>query len=663
MFYCKFSRFPRTLCGFSLLLALIIPRPASAYEEHLIEMGEPIASVVIADAAYGHGPEGEPFMYVLVKGPPALFNVFDVRTGERVFDEPLPNTKMSWGMQVAPDGAVYLATNTQGKLFRWRPGAKKVDDLGTMIPGETHLWELAIAEDGLIYSGTYPGGRAFEYNPKTGALRDFGRMAEGADYARGIAVSDRFLFVGTGARVGQLFQIDRQSGEKTEVPLPAGTDATLIGNLRYRDGLLFTPLKVDGQFLVYDVRGEEWQRHSLTLPSKAGPDGKLYAMSGGVYRYEASGDSWESTGFRPASGGPRSYGWLNLGDPGFPGLTLVSTDMRGKYWLYNPATNRGENKTADAQPSPVPLRSSFTGPDGRVYVGGYLSPGAAAAYDPDTKEITLLPGISQVEGWGAHGKEMFIGVYPGAKIYGYDPNKPWDFGKNPAHRFDIDQQQDRPFAFASDGRHVAIGTVPKAGQLGGALTVLDTASGARETFRHPVPDQSVVSLVFHEPTGLFVGGSSISCGLGAEPAATEGMLFLWDVGKRENIWSATPVPGQMGVTGLTADDDGMVWGVSGQYLFRFDPETRKILRVKNLFPNGEIKDPATEWVNGYLNFHNDGNLYGMARSRIFRLSPATWEVEELLHPASYFAQDKLGDILFARNQQTLFRLPFSFTRP
>src|SRR5690606_16294958 len=119
-------------------------------------------AVVIADAAYGPGEKGEPLMYVLGKGPPALFNVIDVRTGERVFEQALPGTKMSWGMDVAPDGAVYIATNTRGRLYRWKPGAPAVEDLGQMIEGETHLWELAVASDGRVYSGTYPGGRAFE---------------------------------------------------------------------------------------------------------------------------------------------------------------------------------------------------------------------------------------------------------------------------------------------------------------------------------------------------------------------------------------------------------------------------------------------------------------------------------------------------------------------
>lgn len=649
----------RSLCSLALLLSSPVFGIASAYEERLIDMGEPISAVVIGDAAYGPGPEGEPWMYVLVKGPAALFNAFDVRTGERVFSQPLPDTKMSWGMEVAPDGAVYIATNTQGKLFRWHPGADAVEDLGVMISGETHLWEIAIAGDGLVYSGTYPGGRAFEYNPATGSVRDFGRVAEGADYARGIAVSDDSLFVGTGATRGRILQIDRQSGKETEIPLPPDATATMVGNLRYRNGLLYTSVKVGREFLVYDTVRKEWQRQRLTLPSTAGPDGQLYALSGSLYSFDRDAGEWTSTGFRPDRGGARSYGWLDLDDDAFPGLTLVSTDMRGRYWLYNPATGRGSRKTADAQASPVPLRSIFTGPDKQVYIGGYLSPGAAAVYDPENQNLTRLAGISQVEGWGAHGDEIFIGVYPSAKIYRYNPQRAWDFGRNPKHLFDIGEDQDRPFAFASNGRHVAIGTVPKAGQLGGALTLLDTTTGKWKTFRDAVPDQSIVSLVFHEPSGLLIGGSSISCGLGVEPTAKEGILFLWDIEQQKKVWSGTPVPGQMGVTGLTVDDDGTVWGVTGQHLFRFDPASRKILRTANLLPDEKINDPTTEWVNGSLHFHTDDKLYGQARSRIFRMAPVTWEVKELLQRTSYFAQDHKGDILFGRNQQTLFRLPFS----
>lgn len=627
-------------------------------EEALIDLGTPISAVVIADAAYGLGPEGEPYLYVLVKGPPALFNVIDVRTSKRVFAQPLPNTKMSWGMAVGPDDAVYIATSMQGKMYRWKPGAAAVEDLGVMISGETHLWTIAIARDGTVYSGTYPGGRAFAYDPATGVVRDFGQIAEGAAYARAIAVSEQHLFVGTGARTGRIFQIDRKTGDKTEIPLPPDVHPTLIMNLAFREGLLFTSVKTQDGYLVYDTEAKNWSHHRLTLPSPAGPDGKLYSLSGSLYVFDPETGDWTSTGFRPRGGGARSYGWLALGDSDFPGQSLVSTDMRGGYWMYNPQTGKGKSLTADVQASPVPIRSIEAGPDGRVYIGGYLSPGAAAAYDPASGTLVRLPGMGQIEGWGAHGEELLIGVYPRAEIFRCDPREPWNYGKNPRKLFEIGQQQDRPFAFASNGRQVAIGTVPEAGQLGGALTVADLESGDRQTFRNVVQDQSIISLVFHEQSGLLAGGSSISCGLGIEPAAKEGTLFLWDIEAGEKIWSGTPVPGQMGVTGLTAGPSGILWGITGQFLFRFDPEQLRVIDVINLFPDETLSDPATEWVNGYLNLHSDGYWYGLARSRVFRLDPRSMKSEELIRHAAYFAQDENGDILFARNQR-LLRLPYA----
>src|SRR5690606_41691664 len=96
--------------------------------------------------------------------------------------------------------------------------------------------------------------------------------------------------------------------------------------------------------------------------------------------------------------------------------------MRGGYWMYNPQTGKGKSLTADVQASPVPIRSIEAGPDGRVYIGGYLSPGAAAAYAPASGTLVRLPGMGRIEGWGAHGEVLLIGVYHRAEIYPCEPS-------------------------------------------------------------------------------------------------------------------------------------------------------------------------------------------------------------------------------------------------
>ena len=165
-----------------------------------------------------------------------------------------------------------------------------------------------------------------------------------------------------------------------------------------------------------------------------------------------------------------------------------------------------------------------------------------------------------------------------------------------------------------------------------------------DTHRNVVADQSVVSLAYAD--GIIVGGSSVSGGLGIEPKATEGKLFLWDPKTNEKAFETSPVAGAKLVTGLIVGPDKNIWGVADGTLFIFDVSKRQVIFTKPLFPPKASARHAG-WRDAAMLLHPDGNIYGTVSDKLFRLDPTTRNVTVLRDDnAQLIAIDNDGRLYF-----------------
>ena len=81
--------------------------------------------------------------------------------------------------------------------------------------------------------------------------------------------------------------------------------------------------------------------------------------------------------------------------------------------------------------------------------------------------------------------KIYAGNYPGGFIYAYDPTKPYSTaigpkgsGANPYTLGNMGENQDRPFTMKVVGDYVVIGTLPKAGTVDGALSLMNIESSS-----------------------------------------------------------------------------------------------------------------------------------------------------------------------------------------
>ncbi len=640
-----------TMLVFSLVSSVFGNHQTFAEDGDIREIGTVLNSVSVPAADYGKGPNGEDWVYAVANGSPAVFNVLDAKTGERVASFPLEGASGAWGVTVDPMGNVYIGTNSSASLFKYVPGADHVENLGNPIPGESFLWRLKSDEDGRIYGGTFPSGKVFQYDPDTNEFRDYGQVKEGQQYARGLDVYKDKLYVGLGTQGANLFEVDIHTGKKVEIPLPEKyAKATYVYDIDVIGNKMFARATGSSNtILVFDLKTmkivDEIDGANGLDVSEPGPRNLVYFIKNEqLYSYDLNSLKLTPTGFDNLFSA-RDFGWAKFETKEFPGKTLVSIAWDGKIRHYNPITGNTRILQGQLSGQPVSIQSLTQGPNGNIFIGGYLS-GGLAQYDYKTGQVTENKGLGQIEGMIAHQNRLYMGIYPGGFLYSYDPSENYEMDINPVEHFGLKSEgQDRPFALASAGDLLAIGTVPDYGLLGGALTIFNPATNDYTLHRNIVENQSVISLAYRN--GLLYGGTSVWGGLGIVPTEEEAKLFVYNMQTGEKQFETIPVPGEKAISALTLDKDGNLWGLTSGILFKYDTTTNQVVKTKELY-QVDWNSISHLWREGFLQFADDGFLYGQARGDIFRVNPDTLDHEVLAEDTKLFAMDPDGNIYFAR---------------
>ncbi|TLS52448.1 hypothetical protein FE782_10810 [Paenibacillus antri] len=629
-------------------------------------IGAVVEGMINEDAAIGVEDELA-VIYTLFKGRgevPATFAVIDALTREVLRSFPLPDVEAAWGVKIATDGRVYIGTHYDGGLYRYTPGTKDFEYLGR-FGNETHVFSLAAGADGKMYAGTYPGGRLFEYDPVEGVIRDLGQPDPEQRYVRSLAydASRDVLYVGVGGTKSRVFKrsSDGSMEELLAGRIPGGGDTyTWPYGISFAADRLFVKFS-NGDLLIlraeddaveyYDPQGMDiHSERAIEVPDQ--PGRALFSYNTDYYVYDSGTVSFEKvTG---VEGGTNFWDgkFVELGSPDWPGLTFVAAGRHGNIEYYNAATGIAHAKPASYS-APTLIQSIHNGPDGKIYVAGYMS--GFTAYDPIVGSLSETNTLGQVESSAIRDGHMLLGAYAGSRILDFDPTLPWS-ESNPTQLFDLrPYAQDRPFAmqYAEDRDQLFVGNVPVPSSLQGALAVYDFQSDELEVMGNLIPNQSIVSLLYKD--GLLYGGTTIFGGLGTSgPAEQEGKLFIYDPEIREVVFQTVPVQGRKGVTGLNVGPDGLIWGVAEDHIFTFDSASRKI--VSSIAKLRRYKEGGTVWTYGFLQPGLDGNMYGTSRGQFFMVKPETMEFMLLNgNYGNYLQRDDYGSFYFSDNSSDLWK--------
>jgi Carbohydrate binding domain len=631
------------------------------------DLGIQVSKTTVMLGDIGKDANGRDVLYTVVAGAPAKFAIVDVETEQLIKSYPLEDTSGAWGVKVAADGSVYLGGYNKGYLFRYIPETDTLVNLGHPVKStDAVLYPMDTASDGKIYGGAYSSGSVYQYDPATNEFTNFGTLAEGQGWVRSTVYDEKNhkFYAGVGNKA-HLIEFDIATGEKRNILPPQYSNIISVYDMNLVDGKLFAQKENTFEMFVLDtatgqlveaVNGDTGQKTFDIPESSRGTSGKspvsnkvYYTHLGILHEYDLDTNTFKTLGV-DIKGSAISYKFLQLDEEGFPGYTMVGlSGNSGKMYKYNLET--GKLKLTDlALPSePVLIHDLNKGPDGKIYSAGYL-PGNMGAYVPTTGENIRFDGIGQSEGMANLNEKMYLGIYPNAKFYEFDPFKEWNrtdsSSLNPDLLFSLEKNteipgytpQDRPFAMlgVSEYNQLFIGTVPKNGNLGGAFAIYEPGSEkAPEVYWNLIPDQSIVSLTYKD--GLVYGGTTVAGGQGSVPTTTEAKLFVWDVEKKEKIAEFVPVPGKRALTALTVGPDGNIWGMADGVLFSLDPETNEIISSHELDSKA-----SSNWRNAYLEIGTDGNFYGIISRKFFKFETATGAYEFIAGNVDHMTQDDYG---------------------
>jgi hypothetical protein len=635
-----------------LLIVLSISAPAQAESTAAPPTGcgfhnlgmLPLTGVTTAGTALdARHPQG-PRVYSVTSSAsgPALLGIRDARDGRLIAERPLPLALGSWAVTVAPDHSVYVGSynataGAMGRLFRYTPSTDQVSELGIPISTESFVWTVAASPDGsAVYGGTSPTGKLFRYGTATGAFTDLGSPVAGDQFVRDLAVGeDGTVYAGVGAR-----------SMKVAVLSPDGTVEQVIDPPIEGNGYAYD-VDVSGRHLlvrfgtstgtnpmgVYDLDTRTWKDvvadvDSLTVGGgRHGHDLYLF-QNDELVTYDLKTKKITRLGFTEyGEGAARPLGWL--------GDVLVGTSSTGRIWQFDRKSGQGRLLDSTLTLQPVSIRTLGAGPDGRVYAGGFFT-GGLAAYDPATGEAVNWPNVGQSEGIVTHKGKLYLGVYPGARIYEWD-------GTAPRLLLNLSgQEQDRPFAMISAGDWLAFGTVPKSGAHGGALGLLDPATGRSVIRRDIIPGHSIIGLTYRD--GIIYGATSAFGGTSTPRG--EAVAFAYDIATDSLLWQTTPVPGDLALGSITFDDAGRLWGLTPDALFELDPATGQTVRsVKHqTYP----WSTATQvWLDTYLFFHK-GFLWGKVQGKAYRIDRGTMALALIARPISNLTLGPDGHLYLSR---------------
>jgi hypothetical protein len=623
------------------LLILLATASATAQAPGSFEsLGVPVRKAGMMGVLVGPGPEeGSERIYFNFRqdGGKLFLVAVDPATNEaRQFKSPAGTG--AWGLLVGPDNKIYLGTHEgpdpqdSGQILVFDPKApeKEIQIVGRPAASETYLWQFVTGPDKKLYGCTFPEAKLISFDPTTGAMADLGVMDETQQYSRNLAVGpDGIIYVGIGYGRANVVAYDPSTGAKENI-LPD----------EFRADPLQTTASawngIDGNVYVSANRVVE-------------ENGDRKAV--GVTLMAQEGRLVETT--TPAS----QVNFRTLKD----GRRVENEHIDGRYELVAPDGAR-EMRTFTYQGDGAGLFIVSNGPLGRIY-GGTAMPNEMFWYDPATGDLRNPGNPSEVGGeiysMLDHHGVLYTCSYPGSFLSKWDPAKPWSYGRavenNPQGFGPLGPGHLRPRAMIhGPNGHLYIGSYPEYGMLGGSLGVWDpTQDTLLENHRQLVKDQSITVLVHDEKTGLVYGGTSTQGGGGTTPVATEAYLFAFNPETKKLDVEIAPVPDAPYIRALLQADRRLFGVAGGDTLFVFDLDQRKVIHTGALGV-GSLLDCS-------LGLWKDGQLYGVATNKIFRLNPATYEVTVL---AEYhrsircgFAMDDKGIYFGERAELVRFNWP------
>lgn len=563
----------------------------------------PFADVVVSRGMVSASDgEGNDVVLILLRASGlAQMGIIDARTGE-VEQIPFPG-RDDWPFASLLSSRSLYYTYTGGFFMEFDPRQRSF----SFVEEGPRRAAMSMTEDdsGLIWSALYPEAHVLSYDPDTGEMRNYGPISDHPAllYPRSIAADDLgWIYVHIGGSLGQIFMLDRDSGEvRTVIP----KDEAVAGSARvYRD--------VNGRVYGFAPRGEEERAWF-----------EMYA--GEATLLEAA----PSIRHKPIVTGGQGLAHGDL--PG--GERIAEFDLvNGRMLIDNPETEETREVSFEFSGGGSSLMQLAVAQDGSI-AGGTYHPKRFFSYDPRADEWIRRECYGQWNTVVTAGDRFYIASYTEGVLLEWDPLSEWvateqdNPQSNPRYLAQTLGQPHvgRPYAMLAhpDGRHIIYGGTPHYHHTGGGLVIYDIETETAEVISHEelIPWHSQASLVAL-PDGRIVGATSIEPAMGGVQIAEVAELYLFDLQSRQVQWRGAPVEGAERYNDMIVGPDGTIYGIVDRTrLFVFDPEKREVTTIEDV---GEQLGRSVHQQGPRIFIEvPDGRIFALFQAGIAELDPAS----------------------------------------
>lgn len=541
------SRSPGPTFFLALTFLAVAAATASEEDSRFENLGPPMQANPVPIEAVTKNGRGEVVAWGTLTDPDRFAVVgVGVESGKTI-ELDLSRYRRSSQIRIARgvSGHLYIYAGHAARFFKYDVDEHQLIDLGRPASPARYILGHAFGPDGRFYVGSYPATHLVAVDTRTDEIQHIGRISddERLKYIIRPAVSDdNVVYVPVGLHHAELWACDPNTGERRQI---------LPENMMQQQGYVDLFLAEDGQ-----VYGKAFGQKFRCLRNRIEFVENLPAP-----RDDRSQITMDGREFRKVD----PLGNLVVFDRGTGTEHRVPTDLRGRGVLIFSIGGVDES--------------------GRLWGGGW-SPARTWTFDLDAREAKdwghLVQPNTQVEATLIHPRGIFLSSYLGAHIDFLEPETARITRIAALH--EAHGQERLPWLVIGPDERIYGPLQPVKGHLDGGILRVDPNDFSWRVWTGFLENLTPTTLVPVPRTNWLFGGTTIQGSTGAIPVRDDAVVFLWDTDTEEIVWKQAILPGASRYR-VMGGNDGLIYGLTDEKYFVFDPVGREILRIGDLPEN------------------------------------------------------------------------------
>ncbi len=597
-------------------------------------------------------------MFSAVPGrPPALVRTDFERHEYASFAQ--PDGRGTWKVRLLSDNKIWFGMNGPGQLACFNPITESYEDVPPHNPAtkNSHLTDVVEGPDGWLYMPGFPSGDCVAYDRDTGEYREVAVEERNHQLFAACLTDGGHIGILNGLQHG-VYALDPRTDEVNVVSPPhlTGRPDAYSGFLRTGDQFLATLGHPEGgieicRFSALDLGflGSFVVTTVVTSGRNlmASPGGRVYMSvdNGYIYALDLETETAELACHIRGVPSRGIYHFLDEHRVLFAGHSQY-------YGICDLRTAELDLHRTEIENPPIGIFSILPASSGDIYCSAHLGL-SLSRVDPKSGRADILGltynGSGEIYGSAEACGNIYSIAYTHNVLTEYNPNRPWrpgpDAGDNPRNLGPAGDEQYRPVTgiLNGPGDNLYIGSMPEYGARGGALTVVDPTDNSQRSYRHLVPDHSILGLTVG-PEHVYLGTSIIADGY-IRPSEGNACFLIFDP-ERETVLFDQEIEGARSLITMGCSTDRVFFWTDdhagGNRFFVCRLADRAFHTLDHSLTGGRPHNRPM--VTGA-----DGNLYFTHGNRIVRLDPRT---EELA--IAHTADSRETPILAASDNGILF---------